>query len=171
MSIPVSKAITRYVVPNSEKVTRCCSSHHFTSKTESGEQIFLCANKKCKKHGKPVELHLPESAKPTRYKLRPLTPEERGRMIDESGKVLLSGGTDNALLPHNVIKLWVKAALVGWENFDAPFVTEQSELLDLSDKRAMITDATYNEIPYDDALDIAWAARNFDRLTDEERKN
>jgi hypothetical protein len=65
----------------------------------------------------------------------------------------------------------VKASLVGWENFDAPFVTEQTELLDLPGKRTMITDATYNEIPYDDALDVAWAARNFDRLTDEERKN
>jgi hypothetical protein len=170
MSIPVSKAIIRYVTPSSEKLTQCCASKRFTRTNENGEQVFLCGNKKCKKYGKQTDLVL-ELEKPTRYKLRPLTPEERGRMIDESGKVLLSGGTDNALLPHNVIKLWVKASLVGWENFDAPFVTEQTELLDLPGKRTMITDATYNEIPYDDALDVAWAARNFDRLTDEERKN
>lgn len=169
MSTPISKAFTRNISPTDDKVSKCCGSTNFLRSVSSGNALFICDSRQCENSGKPTDLVIPEGKKATIYKIRPLTPEEHGRLMDEAPKISFEEGKET-FRPHDMVKLWCKAGLVGWENFDTPFTVESADLLGLGN-RSMITDAAFNEIPYNDTLDIAWAVRNFNRITEAEAKN
>lgn len=169
MSTPISKAFTRHIVPSGDKVTKCCGTDTFIRSVNLGNALFLCDNPSCGNTGKTTDLVVPEGRTATIYKIRPLTPVEHGRLMDEAPKISFEPEKDG-IRPHDMVKLWCKAGLVGWENFDAQFAVETTDLLGLGN-RPQITDAAYNEIPYNDTLDIAWAVRNYARITEEEAKN
>ncbi|MHB1050991.1 MAG: hypothetical protein ACYC09_13000 [Bacteroidota bacterium] len=166
MSIPVSKRIIKTVIPNAEKETECCSTKKWIRKGPT----IVCGNQECKNAGQPATLRVPEGATPTGYKVRSLSPTEYGRLTDEAFNLKEYVETGKGLRPGKLTTLWVKAGLVGWENFDAQFRTSEQELLDLG-KRQMITDEAFNEIPYEDVMDIAEAVRFYNNLQEDQRKN
>ena len=167
MSIPVSKVIVRTIVPSSEKVTVCCGS----KKHKRVLQGFVCQNKGCENNTKATELVLSDGKTDvTKYKIRPLTAEERGRLEDESLLIADFAEGKGGTRPHTMVRLYVLLSLVGWENFDAKFSVEEKEVLDLGKKRT-ITSECFNEIPYQDVMDIAYEARMFESLNGDEEKN
>lgn len=171
MSTPISKAITRKVIASSEKVTACCQSKQFQRVNDAGALRFICTNPACTaaKDGDPTtKLILPEGAVPTLYHIRPLPPITYGRLMDEAGRVAFSSEKES-LSPHDMVVKWVRAGLIGWENFDAQFEVQTDEKFIIA-SRPVPTESTVNEIPYDDLLDIAWEVKNFHRLTEEEKK-
>jgi hypothetical protein len=166
MSIPISKRIIKHVVPASEKVLACCNSKEFLKKGNT----FVCNNEQCKDFGKDSALMVPDGVTPTRYKIRSLSPTEHGRLTDEAMTMRNFLADGSGTKPSEIIKLWVKAGLVGWENFEASFLTAEQDLLNLG-KRMMITDSAFDEIPYEDTIDIAEAIGSYNKLTDDQRKN
>lgn len=169
MSTPISKALIRTIVPAGDKVTTCCNSKSFVRNNAAGENRYICINNDCKNKNEEAILIVPSGVQVTKYKIRPLSPVERGRLIDESASVAINTSESGTKM-HELVKYWVKVGLTGWENFEASFATAEESVLGLP-SRQVLTDAAYNELPYEDTLDIAFAVRNYNRLSDDESKN